>query len=119
VEVDVQLGPRDDWFTAGALDRFATREWTVTPRSNRVGLRLDGEPLERRVQGELPSEGTVPGAIQVPPDGRPVVFGADHPVTGGYPVIACVAAHHLDLLAQVPPGARVRFRPTTPGGTSA
>ncbi|MFD0485694.1 5-oxoprolinase/urea amidolyase family protein [Kineococcus sp. GCM10028916] len=119
VEIDVQLGPRDDWFTTGALDRFATQEWTVTPRSNRVGLRLDGEPLERRVPGELPSEGTVPGAIQVPPDGRPVVFGADHPVTGGYPVIACVAAHHLDLLAQVPPGARVRFRPTTPGGTSA
>ena len=59
---------------------------------------------------ELPSEGTVPGSIQVPPNGQPVVFTADHPVTGGYPVIACVARHHLDLIGQVPIGGRVRFR---------
>nr|WP_218886071.1 urea amidolyase family protein [Kineococcus aurantiacus] len=119
VVLDVVLGPRDDWFTPAAVRRFCDQEWVVTPRSNRVGLRLDGEPLERAVTGELPSEGTVPGAVQVPPDGRPVVFAADHPVTGGYPVIACVAAHHLDLLAQVPAGARVRFHPVLREGEPA
>ncbi|MCW2809906.1 MAG: allophanate hydrolase [Friedmanniella sp.] len=111
VEIDVLPGPRDDWFTPAARKLFATQEWAVTPRSNRVGLRLEGaEPLERARAGELPSEGTVPGAVQIPPNGQPVVFTADHPVTGGYPVIACVAAHHLDRLGQVPVGGRIRFR---------
>ena len=111
VDVDVVLGPRDDWFSDRALQVFLGQEWTVTPRSNRVGLRLaGGEVLERSHPGELPSEGTVPGAVQVPPSGQPVVFTADHPVTGGYPVIACVAAHHLDLLGQLPVGSRIRFR---------
>jgi len=109
--IDVLLGPRDDWFTAAGVARFLGQEWTVTPRSNRVGLRLSGsEPLERSVTDELPSEGTVPGSVQVPPTGQPVVFTADHPVTGGYPVIACVARHHLDLVGQVPVGGRIRFR---------
>ncbi len=114
-EVDVLLGPRDDWFTAAGVATFLDQEWTVTPRSNRVGLRLLGaEPLERAVgadlPAELPSEGTVPGSVQVPPSGQPVVFTADHPVTGGYPVIACVARHHLDRVGQVPVGGRIRFR---------
>lgn len=112
VDVDVVLGPRDDWFSDRSVELFCRQAWTVTPRSNRVGLRLNGaEALERSRQGELPSEGTVPGAVQIPPSGQPVVFTADHPVTGGYPVIACVAAHHLDLVGQVPVGGRVRFRP--------
>jgi len=115
VDVDVLLGPRDDWFSERSLRLFWSQEWIVTPRSNRVGLRLEGEEaLQRSHPGELPSEGTVPGAVQVPPNGQPVVFAADHPVTGGYPVIACVAAHHLDLVGQVPVGGRVRFRPVTP-----
>jgi KipI family sensor histidine kinase inhibitor len=115
VDVDVLFGPRDDWFSERALDLFAHQEWTVTPRSNRVGLRLEGaEALERSRPGELPSEGTVPGAVQIPPNGQPVVFTADHPVTGGYPVIACVAAHHLGRVGQVPTGGRVRFRPVPP-----
>ncbi|SDU91344.1 sensor histidine kinase inhibitor, KipI family [Microlunatus sagamiharensis] len=111
VVVDVLLGPRDDWFTAEAVAAFLADDWTVTPRSNRVGLRLDGgRPLERARTDELPSEGTVPGSVQVPPNGRPVVFTADHPVTGGYPVVACVARHHLDRVGQVPVGGRIRFR---------
>jgi biotin-dependent carboxylase-like uncharacterized protein len=110
-EIDVLLGPRDGWFSAGVVAAFLDQEWTVTPRSNRVGLRLEGEhPLERSRTEELPSEGTVPGSIQVPPTGQPVVFTADHPVTGGYPVIACVARHDLDRIGQVPVGGRVRFR---------
>lgn len=115
VVLDVVMGPRTDWFTEDAVARFSQQAWTVTPQSNRVGLRLAGEvPLARRQVAELPSEGTLPGSIQVPPSGQPVLFLADHPLTGGYPVIAAVAPHHLDLLGQVPIGARLRFRPIRP-----
>lgn len=108
-------GPRPDWFAADALDVLAGATWTVTPASNRVALRLDGPPVPRVARGELPSEGLVRGAVQVPPDGRPVVFGADHPVTGGYPVVAVVLPRDLDLAAQLPPGAQVRLRPVDGG----
>jgi allophanate hydrolase subunit 2 len=111
VVLDVVLGPRTDWFTPAAVERLCAQEWWVTPQSNRVGIRLSGEvPLERQVHNELPSEGTALGAIQVPASGQPVMFMADHPLTGGYPVIACVATHHLDLAGQIPVNARVRFR---------
>jgi len=110
----VMLGPHDDWFTADAVARLTSQEWRVTERSDRVGLRLDGVPLPRapETQGrELPSEGCVTGALQVPPDGLPVLFGVDHPLTGGYPVVAAVASTHLWLLGQLPPGALLRFAP--------
>lgn len=104
-------GPRADWFDDdGGLDRLCGTDWTVTSQSNRIGLRLDGPALQRTRQGELPSEGTVPGALQVPPSGLPVLFLADHPVTGGYPVIAVVISEDLDRAAQLPPGSVVRFR---------
>ena len=74
---------------------LTTQEWTVTADSNRVGLRLAGPPLARARTDELPSEGLVPGALQVPPDGAPVLFLADHPVTGGYPVLAVVTTADL------------------------
>ncbi len=115
VTLDVVMGPRADWFTPAGVARLAGQDWTVTVESSRVGLRLAGEAaLERRDAAELPSEGTVRGAIQVPHSGQPVLFLADHPLTGGYPVIATVAEHHLDLAAQVPVGARIRFRPLAP-----
>jgi allophanate hydrolase subunit 2 len=107
--VRVLPGPRADWLTPAARAVLAAHPWEVTARSNRVGLRLAGPALERAVGVELPSEGTVPGAVQVPPDGRPVVFLADHPVTGGYPVVAVVRDADLDLLAQVRPGERIRL----------
>jgi len=108
---DVIPGPRNDWFDADALRRLLSQDWVVTPQSNRVGMRLAGaEPLVRCRQGELPSEGTVAGALQVPPSGQPVLFLADHPLTGGYPVIAVVPGTQLDRLAQVPVGTRLRFR---------
>ncbi|WP_324652299.1 urea amidolyase family protein [Georgenia sp. H159] len=109
VSVAVVLGPRADWVTPDSLEAFLTRGWTVTDRSNRVGVRLAGEPMQRAADAELPSEPTVAGAVQVPTDGLPVVFLADHPVTGGYPVIAVVTGAGLDLLAQVRPGQDVRF----------
>lgn len=114
-------GPRDDWFAregATGAKRLWNQEWTVTPRSDRVGVRLAGAPLARAeayASAELPSEGLVTGALQVPPDGQPVLFLADRPLTGGYPVIGVVCEDDLDLAAQLPPGARVRFVPwTTP-----
>jgi len=75
-----------------------------------VGMRLDGQPLNRSRDGELPSEGTMAGALQIPPEGQPVLFLADHPITGGYPVIGVVVDHQLDLAAQVPIGGSIRFR---------
>ena len=110
--VGVSLGPRDDWFPDAAGQLNAGR-WRVSDRSNRVGLRLAGTALERThcLRGrELASEGLLTGAVQVPPDGQPVVFLADHPTTGGYPVIAVVPPDTLWTLAQARPGTPVRFR---------
>lgn len=115
VVLDVVMGPRTDWFTPEAIARFAAQRWQVTPQSNRVGLRLAGEMhLDRAITGELPSEGTALGALQVPPSGQPVLFLADHPLTGGYPVIGCVAPYHLDRAGQIPVGAWLRFNPIQP-----
>lgn len=112
ITLDVVMGPRSDWFTPAALELLAEQTWQVTPQSNRIGIRLAGEQtLERAVGGELPSEGTTVGAIQVPPSGQPVLFLADHPLTGGYPVIGAVATYHLDLAGQIPVNARIRFNP--------
>ncbi|QBI54794.1 5-oxoprolinase subunit C family protein [Streptomonospora litoralis] len=102
-------GPRDDWFTDDALDVLLGSTYEVTARSDRIGARLTGPLLHRRGGGELPSEGMVPGSLQVPPEGNPVLFLADHPVTGGYPVIAVVVAADVARAAQARPGARLRF----------
>ncbi|WP_416483965.1 biotin-dependent carboxyltransferase family protein [Streptomyces sp. CL12] len=107
----VTPGPRADWFTARGRYDLTARAYRVSPASNRIGLRTEGPALERAREGELPSEGMVLGAVQVPPDGRPVVFLADHPTTGGYPVIAVVRACDLPAAAQAPPGTPVRFVP--------
>lgn len=111
VILNVVLGPRLDWFDAACADRLLAQAWRVTPDCNRIGMRLQGgQPLVRRDTAELPSEGVVPGAIQVPAGGQPLVFLADHPITGGYPVIAVVTQRDVGRLAQVPVGARLRFQ---------
>jgi allophanate hydrolase subunit 2 len=106
----VRLGPRDDWFTGDAIETLFGSAYQLRPESNRVGARLAGPALTRVVAGELPSEGVVLGAVQVPADGRPLVFLADHPTTGGYPVLGVSARADLPLLAQARPGDTVRFR---------
>jgi biotin-dependent carboxylase-like uncharacterized protein len=111
VTVRVRLGPRHDWFTEAAHAALLGQPYVLTPKSNRVGARLAGPELTRARPGELPSEGIVLGAIQVPTDGQPVVFLADHPTTGGYPVIAVVEPADLPLLAQARPGTTIRFVP--------
>lgn len=105
----VTLGPRHDRFTADAITALISEPFTVSPTSNRVGLRLTGPVLEYARTDQLRSEGLALGAIQVPPNGQPIVMLADHPTTGGYPVIGVVAAADLPLLAQLRPGAQLRF----------
>jgi biotin-dependent carboxylase-like uncharacterized protein len=110
ITVRASLGPRGDWLAEPRL--LATTSWTVSSRSDRVGIRLEGTSLSHhhsRRGRELPSEGVVRGAVQVPPGGEPVVFLADHPVTGGYPVAAVVPDADVDRLAQAVPGQQVRL----------
>lgn len=102
-------GPRRDWFTDGAWQTLVNRPWTVSLDANRVAVRLEGPALERSRTDELPSEGLVRGAVQVPASGQPLIFGADHPVTGGYPVIAVLTERDTDHAAQLRPGETVRF----------
>jgi biotin-dependent carboxylase-like uncharacterized protein len=102
-------GPRADWFAGDALERLCAATYVVSEDSNRVGLRLDGPRPERVRDDELPSEGMVLGAVQVPPGGQPVVLLADHPPTGGYPVLAVVHPDDLWQCGQVRPGEAVRF----------
>ncbi|MFH8619693.1 biotin-dependent carboxyltransferase family protein [Streptomyces sp. NPDC017979] len=107
----IRFGPRADWFTAAALGTLVAGGHRVSAASNRIGMRLEGPALQRAQEGELPSEGMVLGAVQVPPDGCPVVFLADHPTTGGYPVVAVVDLRDLPGAAQAGPGTPVRFVP--------
>jgi allophanate hydrolase subunit 2 len=107
----IEFGPRADWFTADALSRLVEAPWTVRPDSNRIGVRLGGGALTRARAGELATEATLPGAVQVPPDGRPILLGPDAPVTGGYPVVAVVIDADLDAAGQLRPGAEVSFAP--------
>lgn len=111
VVLRVRPGPRGDWLTPSASLALLATPWTVTPDSDRVGMRLSGETLERSRDGELMSEGVVRGALQLPPAGTPTLFLADHPLTGGYPVVAVVLDADVDLAAQARPGQRLLLRP--------
>jgi biotin-dependent carboxylase-like uncharacterized protein len=116
VELRVVPGPRDDWFVDP--DVLVHTIWMASNHSDRVGMRLEGRPLRYRYPDrQLPSEGATRGAIQVPPNGLPVILGPDHPVTGGYPVVGVVIDEDIDKVAQVRPGQYVRLhwaRPHAP-----
>ncbi|MFE5671082.1 biotin-dependent carboxyltransferase family protein [Agromyces sp. NPDC056523] len=103
-------GPRADWVTDAALAALYEATWRLSAASDRIGARLEGPVLDRRVAAELPSEPTVAGGIQVTGAGVPTILLADRPVTGGYPVVAIVDPASLDAVAQVRPGQAVRFR---------
>lgn len=107
--VRIEPGPRFDWITDSAMVALTTHEWRIGSAS-RVGVRLTGPALERAVEDELPSEGLVRGAVQVPPDGQPVVMLADHPTTGGYPVVAVVHPDDVAAVGQRPDGTTIRLR---------
>lgn len=109
LELTLWEGPRRDWLADDGAEMLRTVEWTVASASNRIGLRLEGSALPLARAGELRSEGLVTGAVQVPPDGRPVIFLRDHPTTGGYPVIGVIDPAELSACAQARPGTPVRF----------
>ncbi len=108
--LDLEPGPRVDWFTESARRALFAGAYHVTDLADRVGIRLHGAELERAITQELPSEGVVAGALQVPGGGQPLIFGPDHPVTGGYPVIGVLTEAARDATAQLRPGDSVRFR---------
>ena len=110
LELGVTVGPHTDWFAPLALGALFQTRWMVSTESNRIGVRLDGPPLERSRTAELPSAPCLRGSIQVAADGQPIAFGPDHPVTGGYPVIAVINDADTDLLGQARPGQGIRFR---------
>lgn len=111
IVLDVVPGPRDDWFTPEWRATLTGQDHVVSSDSDRVGVRTTARaPLARVITHELPSEGVETGSLQVPPDGFPVLFLADHPVTGGYPVVAVLTPTSVDRAAQLRPGDTVRFR---------
>jgi biotin-dependent carboxylase-like uncharacterized protein len=113
VELRVAPGPRDDWLVDP--DALVHTIWMASDRSDRVGMRLEGRPLRYSCSDrQLPSEGATRGAIQVPPNGLPVILGPDHPVTGGYPVVGVVSEKDIDKVAQVRPGQHVRLHWSRP-----
>jgi biotin-dependent carboxylase-like uncharacterized protein len=115
VELLVVPGPRDDWLADP--DALVHNVWVASDRSDRVGMRLAGTPVRHRwPDRQLPSEGATRGAIQVPPNGLPVILGPDHPVTGGYPVVGVVADEDIDQVGQIRPGQMVRFHWSRPRG---
>jgi biotin-dependent carboxylase-like uncharacterized protein len=122
-QLRITPGPRADWIGARAWHELERASYTVGADSNRVGLRLHGPPVERARAGELASEGLVLGAVQLPPSGQPVVFLHDHPVTGGYPVIALLEPDDLAICAQLRPGESIEIRvqssPARSAGASA
>ncbi len=118
VELRVVPGPRDDWLSDA--DALVHTTWMTSDRSDRVGMRLQGTPMRHRSPDrQLPSEGATRGAIQVPPNGLPVILGPDHPVTGGYPVVGVITDHDIDTLAQLRPGQQVRLHWSAPRGMSS
>ncbi|MFP8967583.1 biotin-dependent carboxyltransferase family protein [Pokkaliibacter sp. CJK22405] len=106
----VILGAQQELFSNEALSRFFSQTYRVSPKSDRMGVRLEGAPVSANKQG-LVSEGIALGAIQVPADGQPIILMQDRQTIGGYPKLGAVLPLDLYALAQRPPGATLRFQP--------
>ena len=109
-ELRIVWGPQEDYFTAAGRDTLVSSPFVVSDSADRMGYRLKGPPLEHHGPKEIVSDGMMTGAIQIPPDGLPIVMMADHGTTGGYPKIATVVSADLRKLGQLMPGDRLRFR---------
>jgi len=112
-EVRAVPGPHLAYFSAAGIETFFSSEYTVSARSDRRGVRLEGPRVGHVRAADLPPEGVAPGSVQVPGDGFPIVLGPDGPVTGGYPRVATVIGADLPLLAQARPGQKIRFARAT------
>lgn len=106
-------------FDPASVQSFLKTEYKIASQSDRVGLRLEGPSIQAPAQGRMISEGMMWGAIQVPESGKPIILMCDHPTTGGYPVIACVATIDLPRLGQLRPGDSIRFEPIEPPAARA
>lgn len=113
VTIRVIPGPQDDWLTEEARASFRNEAYAVSVHSDRAGIRLDGPPLQHRITGDFLSDGLLPGAVQVPSGGGPIVIMPDGPATGGYPKVGVVITADLRLVAQSRPGTKLRFKPVT------
>jgi biotin-dependent carboxylase-like uncharacterized protein len=109
LRLSLHLGPRHDWVAAEGLRALTTCAYRVTPASNRIAVRLEGQPVTQSRGDELPSEGVVEGSVQIPPDGQPLIFLADHPTTAGYPIVGVIAPRLVGQCAQARPGITVTF----------
>jgi biotin-dependent carboxylase-like uncharacterized protein len=106
----IALGPQDDYFTEAAIRTLLESTYTVSPATDRMGMRLDGPKLEHAKGFNIVSDGIAPGAIQVPGNGLPIVLLADRQTTGGYPKVAAVISADLPALGRLMPGAKVAFQ---------
>jgi biotin-dependent carboxylase-like uncharacterized protein len=111
VRVRYRWGPREDRFTPAAREALCTSSWQITHRTDRIGVRLQGPALNYQIEAELPTEGLALGSIQVPPSGQPIIHLANHPPTGGYPVIGVIAGADVARVAQCTPGTTLRLHP--------
>lgn len=111
VTLRVLPGPEFDQFTNASKEVLWSHAWRVTPNSNRMGYRLEGGELKRKHGRDMLSHGVVPGVIQVPPSGQPIILMGDAQTTGGYPKIGVVIGADLWKLAQAPLNATLRLEP--------
>ncbi len=113
-EIRVVLGPNLEHFTGRGVETFLSEAYTVTPESDRMGYRLDGPEIEHSERGAgIVTEPLLPGTVQVPANGKPIVMMRDAQTTGGYAKIATVISADLHLLAQSRPGTKVKFKAIT------
>ena len=107
------LGPQDDYFTEKGIETFFEKTYTVTDKSDRMGIRLDGEKIESKNGVDIISDGVTTGSVQIPASGTPIIMMADRQTTGGYAKIATVLSTDLHLIAQAKPGTVIRFQKVT------
>jgi biotin-dependent carboxylase-like uncharacterized protein len=107
--VRVIPGPQADYFTADAMKTFLSSVYTVSPQADRMGFRLEGPVIEHAKDYNIVSDGVVPGSIQVPGSGRPIILMVDNQTTGGYPKIATVISADLPVVGRRRPGRPIRF----------
>ena len=109
IAVRVMLGPQDDYFTDKGINTFLSSEYTVSDKSDRMGVRLEGEPVENVSGVDIISDAIATGAVQIPASGTPIIMMADRQTTGGYAKIATVISADLKKIAQARPGTKIRF----------
>ncbi len=109
-DIRVVMGPQDDAFTREGIQTFLSEPYTITSQSDRQGYRLEGPPIDHVSGADIISDPILPGSVQVPGNRQPIIMMVDAQTTGGYTKIACVIRPDIDILAQMLPGRKIRFR---------